>query len=99
VAEQRAQEIGQCGEGELRLGLGTAGPDDRDGPASAFGQRFEQCRLADPGLAPCTIRAPPSPQISAASRSSSVRSSATRLTIIPYPRDESGQWPFGKSQG
>lgn len=51
MAEQRAQEIGQCGEGELRLGLGTAGPDDRDGPASAFGQRFEQCRLADPGLA------------------------------------------------
>jgi hypothetical protein len=51
VAEQRAQQIGQCGEGELRLGLGTAGPDNRDGIASAFGQRLEQrCRSPEAGM-------------------------------------------------
>jgi len=38
-------------KGELRLGLGPAGPYHGDRVAAALDQRPEQSRLADPGLA------------------------------------------------
>jgi hypothetical protein len=50
-AEHRLEEVGQRGEGELGLGLGPAGPQDRDRAVAALGQRLEQGRLADPGFA------------------------------------------------
>ena len=49
-AEHGVEKFGQRGESALRLGLGPAGPHDRDRAVAALDQRLEQGRLADPGL-------------------------------------------------
>ena len=49
-AEHGVEKVGQRGEGQLRLGLGPAGPQNRDRAVAALDQRLEQGRLPDSGF-------------------------------------------------